>query len=96
MDTLLQGIPNVSVYLDDIFITGASTADHLQNLDKVLQQLENAGMRLKKEKCAYFLDEIEYLGHKITKEGLQPKESKVQAVVHAPVPTRELVSFTLS
>ena len=95
METLLQGIPNVSVYLDDILITGASTADHLRNLDEVLQRLENAGMRLKKEKCAYLLDEIEYLGHKITKEGLQPTESKVRAVAHAPVPTRvsELRSF---
>ena len=45
-------------------------------------------MRLKKEKCAYLLDEIEYLGHKITKEGLQPTESKVRAIAHAPVPTR--------
>ena len=52
-------------------------------------------MRLKKEKCAYLLDEIEYLGHKITKEGLQPTESKIQAVAHALVPTRvsELRSF---
>ena len=31
METLLQGIPHVSVYLDDILVTGASEADHLRN-----------------------------------------------------------------
>ena len=74
-------------YLDDILITGISTADHLRNMDEVLQRLENAGMRLKKEKSAYLVDEIEYLGHKITKEGLWPMESKVPAKAHALVLT---------
>ena len=95
MEVLLQGIPNVSVYLDDILITGPSVSDHLRNFDEVLQRLEDKGMRLKKENCAFLLDEIEYLGHKITKDGLQPTESKVRAVAHVPVPSRvsELRSF---
>jgi hypothetical protein len=39
MEVLLQGNPNVSVYLDDVLITGPSVSDHLRNLDEVLQLL---------------------------------------------------------
>ena len=34
METLLQGIPHVSIYLDDILITGTSEDDHLKTLDR--------------------------------------------------------------
>ena len=37
IDSLLQGIPNVCAYLDDILITGASEKEHLQNLYSVVQ-----------------------------------------------------------
>ena len=41
-------------------------------------------MRLKKNKCVFMMSAIEYLGHNITKDGLQPSESKVEAVIKAP------------
>ena len=41
-------------------------------------------MRLKKNKCVVMMSAVEYLGHKITKYGLQPSESKVEAVTKAP------------
>ena len=55
MENLLQGIPHVSIYLDDILLTGNTEAEHLATLDKVLTKLETAGFRLKKNKCAYLL-----------------------------------------
>ena len=47
METLLQGIPHVSIYLDDILITGTSEDDHLKTLDQVLTRIELAGLLLK-------------------------------------------------
>ena len=95
METLLQGVQHVCVYLDDILITGCSQQEHLKNLEEVLQRLEEAGMRLKQEKCTFLMPEVEYLGHKISPEGLQPTESKVRAVADAPEPKKvtELRSF---
>ena len=95
METLLQDIPNVCMYLDDILVTGPSSATHLRNLEEVLTYLEDAGMRLKKEKCAFLMEEIEYLSHKISREGLQPTKSKIRAVAEAPASIRvsELRSF---
>ena len=45
-------------------------------------------MQLQKEKCAFLLSEVEYLGHKINQEDLKPTEIKVRAVAEAPKPKR--------
>ena len=74
------------VYLDDVLISGKSPQEHLRNLEEVLSRLEEAGLRLQKEKCAFLLPEVEYLGHKICRDGLQPTETKVRAVAEAPEP----------
>ena len=74
------------VYLDDILVTGESEAAHFHNLSAVLEQLEAAGVRLKREKCSFMLQEVEYLGHRISSRGLQPLASKVQAIQEAPTP----------
>ena len=76
MENLLQGIPHVSIYLDDILITGTSEADHLSTLDKVLTRLEAAGLHLKKSKCAFLLPSVEYLGHKISADGVTADRRK--------------------
>lgn len=44
MDTLLQGIPHVAVYLDDILITGATETEHLANFEQVLKRFSEAGL----------------------------------------------------
>ena len=47
------------------------------------------------QKCAFLLPEVEYLGHKITKYGLQPTAEKIRAIKEAPVPENltQLKSF---
>ena len=86
MENLLQGIPRVCVYLDDILVTGSTEEEHLSNLAQVLTRLGTAGMRLKREKCAFMLDRVSYLGHVISCEGLRTGDLKVKAIVDAPDP----------
>uniref|UniRef100_H2ZYP8 ribonuclease H n=1 Tax=Latimeria chalumnae TaxID=7897 RepID=H2ZYP8_LATCH len=94
-DSLLQGIPKVVVYLDDILITGDSEEEHAKNLQEVLKRLASAGLRLKKEKYKFGVSSVVYLGHKIDATGLHPIPEKVQAIVEAPNPKNvsELKSF---
>ena len=37
MESLLQGIPSIVVYFDDILVTGDTAAESFQNLDQVLK-----------------------------------------------------------
>ena len=95
MESLLQDIPSVVVYIDDILITGATEAEHLQTLSKVLERLESAGLTLKKEKCVFASTSVTYLGHTIDRDGIHPTPDKVQAVQQAPTPKNvtELKAF---
>ena len=86
MENLLKGIPRVCIYLDDILVTGSTEEEHLSNLAQVLERLGMAGIRLKREKCAFMLDSVSYLGHVISSEGLRTGDLKVKAIVDAPDP----------
>ena len=48
MESLLQGVPCICIYLDDILVTGKTQAEHLKNLNEVLTRLEKA-----KQVCFY-------------------------------------------
>ena len=86
MESVLQGLQHVSIYLDDILITGATEEEHLQNLEEVLRRLRDAGLRLKRQKCSFMLPSVQYLGHNISAAGLQPSKDKVRAIAEAPTP----------
>ena len=86
MDSVLQDLPYVCVYLNDILITGPTDEAHTKTLDEVLRRLNDAGVRLKREKCFFMLPSVEYLGHTISASGLQPTDGKIKALKDAPVP----------
>ena len=95
METLLRGLNGVSVYLDDILVTGSTHENHLHNLAAVLEQIEQAGLRLNRSKCFFLQPRLEYLGHVIDEAGRHPTEDKIRAIKEAPAPTNitELCSF---
>ena len=65
MDLILQGVPHVACYIDDILITGANQQEQLQNLQEVLDRLDQHNLRIKKAKCEFMKQSVEYLGHAI-------------------------------
>ena len=95
MEQIVQGLPGIQVYLDDILCTGSTYDEHLNNLDKLLSRLEEFGLRLKRNKCEFFKSSITYLGYKIDADGLHATDDKVQAIVNAKIPesVSELRSF---
>ena len=95
MDAILQGLPIVICYVDDILITGATPEEHLMNLAEVLDRLSKHGMRLKREKCKFLPGSVEYLRHCIDSDGVHTSPSKVEAFSKALAPRNviELHSF---
>ena len=82
----VQGLPNTSVFLDDLLIYGATLDECAQNLDRVLGRLEEHNLTIKLEKCSFFKSACKYLGHVISQEGIRPDPEKVAAVKDFPVP----------
>ncbi|KAK3737068.1 hypothetical protein QZH41_013874, partial [Actinostola sp. cb2023] len=95
METLLQGIPCVGVFLDNILITGRTEEEHLKNINETLKRLSGAGLRLKTKKCNFMKASLECLGYRADAEGFHTVEAKVKAVKDAPTPKNvsELKSF---
>lgn len=95
MQGVVAGLDGVHCLLDDILITGRNKPEHLSRLKTVLSRLEDAGLTLRKDKCAFFQNEVTYLGYVIDINGLRKSPDKVQAIWNAKVPTNvsELQSF---
>ena len=57
----MQGLP-VACYLDDILIATKTEEEHDTLLEQALERLENAGIKLRQEKCKFYMEELQYLG----------------------------------
>ena len=84
MAQVLQGIPGVVYFIDDILVTGHTRLEHEANLCRVLDRIREYDLRLKKSKCLFFQKELEFLGHLISKDGVKPTKSRIRSVQEAP------------
>ena len=73
-------------YLDDIIIYSRSEKEHLEHLEEIFSRLKAAGLKLKLEKCCFFKKHIQYLGHLISAEGIQPLPEKSESIAKMPAP----------
>ena len=79
IESVLQGIDGVVVYLDDILISGSTEENHLDTLDELLSRLYRAGLRVKRSKCEFMKT---YLGHQIDGDGLQTRLGPSEKPLH--------------
>ena len=86
VDNLVSGIPYVAAYLDDVIVTGRTKEEHMHNLNQFLAALTEYGMKLRLDKCEFFQQQVTYLGHVISADGLKPSEERVNAVVDIRTP----------
>lgn len=95
MKNRLQNIPWVSVFLDDIRITGPNDEIHLQRLEQVLQRLGEANIRINESKSEFLQESIHYCGYRIDQSGIHKTVEKTQAIDLMPRPKNvtELRSF---
>ena len=94
MNQLTSDLTGVAVYLDDILISGTTAEDHLNNLRQLLKRLNDKGLRCRIEKCVLAEDNVTYLGHTISRNGIC-KGPKADTVNNMPAPSNvtQLRSF---
>lgn len=71
--------PHVFVYLDDLFIVAPDFQTYNRILEEVFTRLKNNNLTLRKEKCIFCTEELEYLGFIINKSGLSVNPKKISA-----------------
>ena len=89
MECVLRGLQweRCLLYLDDILIFGRTFEETVKNLEKVLDRLDKANLKIKPSKCVLMTDELEFLGHLISRNGMKPLADKVCAVQNWPSPS---------
>ncbi len=83
------------VYLDDIIIFGKTLEEHEQRLLKVLDRLEEIGLKVSIDKCQFCQPQVKYVGHIVSADGIATDPDKVEVVKHWREPThlKPLKSF---
>lgn len=85
MEQLFAGYP-CAIIVDDIIIGGCDATEHDANLKQVLDRAREINLRLNHLKCKFRLDQVCYVGHIFTKEGLKADPAKTVAITAMPVP----------
>ncbi|WVZ63482.1 LOW QUALITY PROTEIN: hypothetical protein U9M48_013109 [Paspalum notatum var. saurae] len=76
----------VVVFIDDILIYSKTEAEHEEHLRLVLQRLREHKLYAKFSKCEFWIDEVRFLGHVVSKGGIAVDPSKVITVTNWKVP----------
>jgi hypothetical protein len=77
----------VLVFFYDILVYSRSWDEHLQHLKVVLQTLSTHQLFVKASKCQFGVLMVDYLGHRISLQGVVVDPNKINSVQQWPVPT---------
>jgi hypothetical protein len=75
------------VYLDDIVIFSQSFSEHKTHVRAVLQHLREANLYCSPKKTQLFRNQIKFLGHWISKDGVQVDNEKIDRILNWKAPT---------
>ncbi|KAL0559403.1 hypothetical protein IC582_004012 [Cucumis melo] len=70
----------VIVFIDDILIYSKTEAEHEEHLRMVLQTLRDNKLYAKFSKCEFWLKQVSFLGHVVSKDGVSVDPAKIEAV----------------
>ena len=95
MASIFAGIPGVAIYLDDIVVHGATVESHDERLHRVFSALAKHHLTLNGEKCVFAAPAIEFVGFRLSADGIYPLHSNTEAIHRVPEPTSatQLASF---
>ena len=87
VNKVLEGLEFTFGYLDDILVFSKNMEEHLQHVRILFERLHQADLKLTKRKCNFLKAHVQYLGHYISGQGLEPIPEKLQSLQEMPPPT---------
>jgi hypothetical protein len=76
----------ILVFIDDIIVFSKNHEEHLEHLEKVFKICSAANLKLKRAKCYFLQDKVEYLGHVVSKNGIAPNGRNVSKILEMRAP----------
>lgn len=80
-------IEGVSIYIDDILISGNTLEEHDKVLEQVVKRAREINIKFNKDKLQYRINEVKYLGHIFSSKGLSPDPERITAILNYSKPT---------
>ncbi|XP_038106874.1 uncharacterized protein K02A2.6-like [Culex quinquefasciatus] len=95
IERMLTGLPGVKAFIDDILVFAATKKEHDEILRAVLDRLKSCGVTINSRKCEFGKNEVVFMGHRLSAEGISPTEDKVETIKRCrdPQTSEELRSF---
>jgi hypothetical protein len=87
MKTVVNGITNVIVYINNRLMHSANHEEHLATISQVLKCLVQHNIKINLQKCVFGSKEVSYLGFCLTEEGIKPSTDKLKAAKNVPPPS---------
>ena len=84
------------IYLDDVIVSSRTEEEHLNQLRVVFGRFLEHGLKLKPSKCHFLQDEITFLGHEISADGMKPGTANLKVIAEMAPPKMytEILQFT--
>ena len=86
IDSIFRHLDFVFVYIDDILIYSENPEEHKKHLETVFQLLDKHSLRISAEKCKFIQPNIDFLGFRVTSEGIHPPDDKKSSITNFPLP----------
>ena len=87
IDEVLRNLHFSYAYIDDVLIASATAEEHRRHLRLVLERFQKHGIVINPSKCKFGVQDLEFLGYKVDKDGIRPLEERVSALKSFPQPT---------
>ena len=87
MEMALQGLQWVTclIYIDDVIVFGKHFDEYLIRIEEVFR-IRAAGLKLKPVNCMMFQEEVTFLGHVVSGEGVKPSPTNIEKIINWPKP----------
>lgn len=90
MEQLLQGISGLVPYFDDMLVSAESNQQLFEHLRAVLTRFQEAGLKVKREKCHITVPQVKFLGYLVDASGQHPTEAKIKVIQLALIPKTKM------
>ncbi|GFU72113.1 hypothetical protein TNCV_3858851 [Trichonephila clavipes] len=87
IDEVTRDLPFVYAFVDDLLVASDNEPQHLEHLEILFSNIKEYGLCINVEKCQFGQSTIEFLGFKLSGEGIEPLPDRVKCILEFPQPT---------